>query len=468
MNNEKQDLDITYVLQTIGKWFLLILFFIILGLGIAIFYNYGAPRIYESKTSLYAKPEVESNSTNYSDLVTNQKMIKNYIQVLKSRKVMNKVITKLNLKMSYDNLLDVTSVGSIEDTTIITVSSYSESRAMAARMANTIAKSFIEELAESMEITNITVIDEAIISEQPVSPRIVFNAALGVLGGLTAGLIFAFLIESMNNKIKNHEDVKRYLRLKTLGVIPHNSIDNKNNNKKKDYVNPSSSSLKIISDPTSVISESIRVIRTNLNFMDVKLLNVTSTLPGEGKSEVLSNLALSFSMLDKKVLVVDCDLRRPKVHKNFGLTRKTGVSDIVLSKGELDYRTTIQTFTDEKSGAKIDIMSAGGRISNPSELINKKGFVDLLMKVKEDYDLVLIDCPPISSLTDGVLVSKLCDGTIYVIESDRTDYHVVNSSIEELQNNKVFILGAVLNKVNIKHQKKLYGYKYNYYYSNNQ
>ena len=83
-----------------------------------------------------------------------------------------------------------------------------------------------------MEITNITVIDEEIISEEPVSPRIVFNAALGVLGGLTAGLIFAFLIESMNNKIKNHEDVKRYLRLKTLGVIPHNSIDNKNNNKK--------------------------------------------------------------------------------------------------------------------------------------------------------------------------------------------------------------------------------------------
>ena len=99
-------------------------------------------------------------------------------------------------------------------------------------------------------------------------------------------------------------------------------------------------------------------------------------------------------------------------------------------------------------------------------MINSQGFANLLKQIKEDYDLVLIDCPPISSLTDGVLVSKLADGTVYVIESDRTDYQVISGCIDELQANKAFILGAILTKVNVKREKKLYGYKYDYYYSN--
>ena len=268
----------------------------------------------------------------------------------------------------------------------------------------------------------------------------------------------------MHNKNKNHEAVKKYLKIKTLGVVPDHSIDAEVKNKKKVYVKPNEVDIKILTDPTSVISESIRMIRTNLNFMDLKLINIISTLPSEGKSEVVTNLAAAFALLDKKVLVMDCDLRKPKIHKNFGLLRRNGVSDIVLSKGTMDYRTAIQKY--ENKDVTIDVLTAGSKISNPSELINSKGFAALLEKVKEDYDLVLVDCPPISSLTDGVLVSKLSDGTVYVIESDRIDHPVVEECIEELQNNKAFLLGAILTKVNIKTQKKLYGYKYDYYYSN--
>ena len=110
-------------------------------------------------------------------------------------------------------------------------------------------------------------------------------------------------------------------------------------------------------------------------------------------------------------------------------------------------------------------MAAGSKVSNPSELINSKSFAKLIQTLKEEYDLVLIDCPPISSMTDGMLVSYLSDGTIYVIESERTDYQVIRGCLEELKANKAFILGAVLTKVNIKSQKKLYGYKYDYYYA---
>ena len=463
---EEKELDFSYILQTISKRFLLILLFVILGVGASVFYNYGASVIYESEATLYVQPEVKSSEVDYEGILTNQKMVKTYTEIIKSRKIINKVKEDLKLKESYKEIYEMLNVTSVNDTEIITITVNNENNELASDIANKTAEVFIEEIKETMEINNIKVIDEAIPGNDPVSPRILFNCAIGFVGGLFIGLALAFLIESMDNKIKNHEDVKKYLKIKTLGVVPHNSIDYEVSGKKKVYVNPNEVNLKIINDPTSVVSESIRMIRTNLNFSDLKLINVTSTVPSEGKSEVISNLALSFAMLDKKVLIVDCDLRKPKVHKNFGLTRKRGVSDLVLAKGQHKYSEAIQTYTDPSKKVSIDILSAGSKISNPSELINNKSFAELLKELKEDYDLVLVDCPPISSLTDGVLVSKLCDGTVYVIESERTDHQIIESCIEELKNNKAFVLGAILTKVNIKRQKKLYGYKYDYYYSN--
>ncbi len=461
---EEQELDISYILQTIGHWFLLILLFVIIGGSVAIFYNYGAPIKYQSQTTLYVQPEVNSNEVNYQGILTNQRMVKAYVQIIKSRKVTNQVIKELKLNYSYKEMTDNLTVNSSDDTQMITIAIKNTDKNLAKDIANTYASIFIKEIASEMNINNIKVIDEAIISEEPVEPKTIFNCIIGIVGGLAVGLALAFLIESMDNKIKNHEDVKKYLKIKTLGIVPHNSIDNDIPDKKKVYVKPNQVNIKILNDPTSVVSESIRMIRTNLNFMDLKLINVTSTLPSEGKSEVISNLAVSFAMLDKKVLIVDCDLRKPKVHRNFGLLRKHGVSDIVLSKGKLDFRDCVQKYVEKD--VTVDILTAGSKISNPSELINSKGFAKLLNDLKEEYDLVLIDCPPISSLTDGVLVSKLADGTVYVIESDRTDYQVIQSCIESLKSNGAFILGAILTKVNVKREKKLYGYKYDYYYSN--
>lgn len=461
---EEKELDISYILQTIGHWFLLILLFVIIGGSVAIFYNYGAPIKYQSQATLYVQPEVNSNEVNYQGILTNQRMVKAYVQIIKSRKVTNQVIKELKLNYSYKEMTDNLTVNSSDDTQMITIAIKNTDKNLAKDIANTYASIFIKEIASEMNINNIKVIDEAIISEEPVEPKTIFNCIIGIVGGLAVGLALAFLIESMDNKIKNHEDVKKYLKIKTLGIVPHNSIDNDIPDKKKVYVKPNQVNIKILNDPTSVVSESIRMIRTNLNFMDLKLINVTSTLPSEGKSEVISNLAVSFAMLDKKVLIVDCDLRKPKVHRNFGLLRKHGVSDIVLSKGKLDFRDCVQKYVEKD--VTVDILTAGSKISNPSELINSKGFAKLLNDLKEEYDLVLIDCPPISSLTDGVLVSKLADGTVYVIESDRTDYQVIQSCIESLKSNGAFILGAILTKVNVKREKKLYGYKYDYYYSN--
>jgi len=470
---QEKEFDFSYIFTTIGKWFLLIILFVILGLGAAMFYNYGAPILYQSETLLYVEPSVDSNQVSYDDVLSNQKMVKTYAQLIKSRKILTEVKEYLHKDYEIEELQGMLEVVSVSDTEMITIRVTSEYKEEAKDLANAIAIVFIEEVKETMDITNIRIIDEAIVNNEPISPNTTLNCLIGGGIGLCIGLILAFIIESTNNKIVTHEDVKKYLGLKTLGVIPHNSIDEetKSTKKKKDYNNYShlkGEEIKIITDPTSVISESVRMIRTNLNFLDLKVINVVSTLPSEGKTSLICDLAVSFAMLEKKVLIIDCDLRKPKVHKKFGLARKEGVTDVILAHGSIPLGRAIQKYEVKDSNVRVDVLAAGSRIANPSELINKKSFASMLTELKKHYDLIFIDCSPISSMTDGVLVSKLADGTVYVIESERTDYPVIQSCMDELRGNDVKVLGAVLTKVNVKRQKKLYGYKYDYYYSNYQ
>lgn len=469
---QEKEFDFSYIFVTLGKWFLLVLLFIILGIGGAMFYNYNAPILYQSETLLYVEPQINSNQVNYDVILSNQKMVKTYTELIKSRRILMKVKEKFSTDYDLEELKNMLQVVSVSDTEMITIRVVSESKTEAKALANTIAEVFIEEVKETMDITNIRVIDEAIVNDEPISPKITLNYIIGGGLGLCIGILLAFIIESTNNKIVTHEDVKRYLGLKTLGVIPHNSIDEetKSSKKKKDkkYSHLKGEEIKIITDPTSVISESVRMIRTNLNFLDLKVINVVSTLPSEGKTSLICDLAVSFAMLEKKVLIIDCDLRKPKVHKKFGLARKDGVTDVILAHGEISLGKAIQRYEIKESRTRVDVLAAGSRVANPSELINKKSFASMLNELKKHYDLIFIDCSPISSMTDGVLVSKLADGTVYVIESERTDYPVIQSCMDELRGNNVTLLGAVLTKVNVKRQKRLYGYKYDYYYSNYQ
>ena len=462
----EEELNLTYLFDVVKKWFFFIVLLVILGGGMGTIYNYGAQVKYQSKTTLYVEPSVNSSVVDYQGILTNQKMVKTYAEIIKSRRVVNKVIEELSLDMTYEELIKELTVSSEADTQIITITIKDNNSIRASRIANSFAEVLINDLSESMDITNIKVIDEAIPSDIEVEPKKTLNILIGAFGGAMLGLLFVFVLESMDNKIKTHDDIKKYLKVKTLGIIPLNSIDNDIKGKKKGYSKITENdgvNIKILSEPNSVVSESIRMIRTNLNFADLKLINITSTMPSEGKSEFVTNLAASFAMLDKRVLLVDCDLRKPKVHRNFGLQRGRGISDVILSKGMLDYKTVVQHFI--QNNVKIDILTAGSLISNPSELINSQIFANLVKQLRNDYDLVLIDCPPISNLTDGILVSKLADGTVYVIESDRLDRELVYNSMEELISNKAFLLGAVLTKVDVKKEKKKYGYKYDYYYS---
>ena len=461
MDNE---LSISYLIEIIKKWFFFIVLLVILGVGCAYIYNAGAEVKYQSQTTLYVEPSVNSSVVDYQGILTNQKMVKTYSTIIKSRRVVNTVIETLGLDMTYDDMLNILTVSNDSDTQIITIAIKHSDNKLASEIANCFAQTLIEDLRKEMEISNIRVIDEAIISDKEVEPKRNINMIIGGAIGAMAGVAISFLLSALDNKIKTHDDVKKYLKIKTLGIIPLNSLDVKGKKKNKYNKIEAGTPIKILDETDSVISESIRMIRTNLDFADLKIINVTSTTPSEGKSEFITNLACSFAMLDKRVLLIDCDMRKPKIHRNFGVARDKGLSDCLLSKF-VSYKDVIQRF--DRNNVHIDILAAGSLVYNPSELINSANFLSLLNSLRSSYDIILIDCPPISNLTDGVLVSKLSDGTIYVIESDKIDRELVMNSIDELHDNGATLLGAVLTKVDIKKEKAKYGYKYDYYYSSN-
>src|SRR5574344_533759 len=260
MKEREDEFNVSYVLRTVGHWFLLILLFMIIGGTAAIFYNYGSPVKYESETTLFVQPQVNANEVDYQGILTNQRMVKTYAEIIKSRAVINKVIDKLKLDIEYEDFIKNLTVTSYTDTQMISIRVKDLYKNLAKDETNLLATEFINHIAETMDVTNINIIDEAIVEDEPVEPRTMLNIAIGLFGGLCLGLALAFVLESMDNKIKTHEEVKKYLKIKTLGVVPHNSIDYEVSGKKKVYVNPNEVNLKIINDPTSVVSESIRMI----------------------------------------------------------------------------------------------------------------------------------------------------------------------------------------------------------------
>ena len=192
MKEEKQ-LDISYILSTIGHWFLLILLFIIIGGTSAIFYNYGAEIKYQSNTTLYVEPGVNANSVDYQGILTNQRMVKTYAEIIKSRSVVNKVIEGSKLDMTYNNFLNNLTVNVSTDTQMITIYFKDTDKNVARDVTNMIALTFIDEIKEKLNVDNISVVDEAIISKNPVEPRTFLNTVIGIVGGLAIGLIFAVI-----------------------------------------------------------------------------------------------------------------------------------------------------------------------------------------------------------------------------------------------------------------------------------
>ena len=216
------------------------------------------------------------------------------------------------------------------------------------------------------------------------------------------------------------------------------------------------SDLVICSKPKGVTSEAIRTLRTNLQFSlidDSKVIMVTSSIPGEGKSFISANLAGAFSMVNKKVLLIDCDLRKGRQSKIFGISDDKGLS-VLLLEDIKNYKKYIHK-TDIEG---LDVLLNGIVPPNPSELLGSEKNAALLELLKKDYDIIILDCPPVSAVTDALVLSRLADKVVIVCAYKKTPLEMLNDTYKSLEAVKDKIAGVIINQVKYKSGDKYYYY----------
>jgi succinoglycan biosynthesis transport protein ExoP len=335
------------------------------------------------------------------------------------------------------------------------------------------------DLSRLLRVNNVDVLDAALLPGAPISPRVSLNLGLALVIGLLIGVGLAVVLEFMDRRIKTQDDIDA-LGLPFLGIVP--SIDTSTTHGGGYYEKGGGSrsgrtrrrklvaiegDAKINYDnyvhdyPKSQVAESLRSIRTNLLFMatdrELKRLLVTSPSPQEGKTTVAANLAIVMAQSGSRVLLVDTDMRRPRVHKAFGIERpRTGLSTMVL--GESDAATTIR----RTKVPNLDVLVCGPTPPNPSELIHTEAFQRVIDDVSSRYDRVIFDSPPLGVVTDAAILSKLVDGTVLIVKSLHTTRDAAKHAVGVLRDIDSPILGAVLNDLDLFNKK--YGKHYYYYY----
>lgn len=320
-------------------------------------------------------------------------------------------------------------------------------------------------IKEAGQIGNVRIIDKALPPEDPIKPKKKINLLLGALLGLGLGLGMALFVERLDNSLKSIEDVER-TGLSILGSIPliKSSKDKgpkKEEKKSEDYqIKIIASNLVAHFEPKSPISEAYRTFRTNLQFArldtPLKTILVTSSGPGEGKSTTVANLAITMAQMGTNTLLVDSDLRRPILHSIFNLQRTPGLTNYLAGNvplGEIIQPTPIEN---------LSLLTCGVLPPNPSELLGSKKMKQLLEELKERFETILFDSPPVIAVTDAAVLSTLLDGVVLVVSSGYTSREAVIRGITLLENVKSRLIGGVLNKIKV---ESVYGsYHYYYYY----
>ena len=218
-----------------------------------------------------------------------------------------------------------------------------------------------------------------------------------------------------------------------------------------------------VEQPLSIAAESYRRIKTALEFANVdahiQVLQVCSSMQGEGKSVTVLNIAATYAEDEKKVIVVDLDFRRPKLHRSFRVENKNGVTDVLA--GHITLKEAI------KHGDNgIDCLNRGSKAPYPTALLGSDNMAKLFQELRKEYEYIIVDCPPILAVSDAAIVSKLCDGCLFVISQSKTEKAAAKESVKILRDNGVNILGCVFANISAKRGNYYYSNKYKYYYQN--
>lgn len=317
------------------------------------------------------------------------------------------------------------------------------------------------DLTRMLRINNIRVVERPQVPARPISPVVPLNLGMGAVAGLLLGVALAIGREQLDRSIKTPDDLEQAHGLLFLGLLP--ALNETGKEKKGKPLNPAANNtpeLIVHYEPTSGTAEAARALRTNILYMSpdnpYQTLLVTSAGPAEGKTTVASCIAVAMAHAGHKVVLLDCDMRRPRVHKVFGLSNQTGITTALVAP------ETIGDIIHDTVVPNMKVICTGPIPPNPSELLHSAAFARVLADLKTRFDRIIIDSPPIVPVTDAAILATQVDGTILIVRAFKTSRDLVRRAKRTLTDVGAHIVGSVLNAVEL--DRPEYGYyRYQYY-----
>lgn len=316
-------------------------------------------------------------------------------------------------------------------------------------LTNITARRTETSMSSNLQVQNARVVDRGQVSPEnkPISPNVPLNLGLGVVGGLGLGLAFAFFVAFIDDRVKSSFDIEGVVGLPLIGIIPEI--------KKLEQVEKAQV---VANNADRQVAEAFLTLHSSLRLKDesktAKCFLTTSTIPGEGKSFTTTNLALTFAAHGEKVLVVDCDLRKPNIHKSFRIENLKGVIDVCSGKASVD------DVIVRAVQPNLDVLPSGGRAKNPTQVLNSKSFELMISELRKRYDRVFVDTPPLAAVSDALIILPLMDGSIFTIFFNKVRRKAAQFAAKRLLDSNVPNFGAVLNGLNL----AVSGYYYAQYY----
>ena len=450
-----EEINIRDFLNYLKKYVLVIVAVaLVLIIGVFIYDKSIKKPLYTTYTTiiLTKSNETQTGTTiTQNDILLNQKLVETYSKIIKSKLVLEQVISETGVTYTAEELSENVSVEAYENTEMLKISVTDQDPELAANIANSIAQVFSGEIAKIYQINNISVVDVAVTPEEVSNNTLKRDLLLALFISIFGTIGVVFVVYYFDDTVKLTDNLEEEIGMPVVAKVFKSDIGSKNNRKVE---------LLAQKYPKSVVSESIKTLRTNLQFSsvdeDIKTILITSSIPGEGKSFISANLAISFAQTDKRVLIVDCDMRKGRQHRIFKLSNSKGLSNLLI-----DDMTNLKDYINKTSVPGVHVITRGTVPPNPSELLNSKKNADLLRVLKAKYDVIIYDGVPCNGLPDSIIMSKLVDKVLIVSSDSMTPKSVLESTKKQLESVNAPVAGDVLNNVNRKNST--YGKYYGYY-----
>lgn len=410
------------------RWFVIAAIFILATVSAALYTMYFVTPIYAGSTKVsIGKPSKEDQSYNASDITNYNGLVDVFSEYIKSNDFVSKALEESNLDYNSRAVLSGIHTESGTSTPTITLVYYSPDAIQTKKVLGAINKYLTNHASDYIKNTGVRTVESVYVSDVPVSPNLNKNIFMGALAGFVIGVGLALVIDFANKKIIGEEDINRVIEVPVIGDIPR--------------VHKKLNGLVSFSNDLSPISEYYRTLRTNIEYSSydnkIKTILISSSVQGEGKTTVAANLAAAFANSSKKTLVIDCDLRNPSLHKIFRVGNGCGLSDVIVNKNTL--KEAVKKINDN-----LYVLSAGRRTPNPSEMLGSAVMDNFLERVKDEYDLIIMDSPPVQEFTDAQVLSKKADGIIFIVKCNATKRNVIKKSKKLFDIVNSQIIGTVL------------------------